>query len=144
MKEQAAARNADCCALDEELDRELIERVLRAYVAVHSRPCAAKRSTTILIGDIDEREYLVGELLSVQSELDDIDFKKPEDVVGKFADFWEGGAARDLSQRDDPDDRKQQIVVAGEMSWGDEPGGYGYQMLKMASQYGLLELFGIS
>ena len=56
--------------------------------------------------------------------------------------FRQGALA--LAQRDDPDDRRQQIVVAGGPSWGDdEVVGYGYQMLKMASLYGLLGLFGI-
>lgn len=35
------------------------------------------------------------------------------------------------------------IVYAGEMSWGDEPNGYGYEALKYACDCGWFEIFGI-
>lgn len=60
-----------------------------------------------------------------------------------FLDFWNRDTPRDTVKRTDPDDPEQQIVVAGEMSWGDEPGGYGYQMLKAADYLQLMPLLGI-
>ncbi len=39
--------------------------------------------------------------------------------------------------------KNRRIVVAGDMSWGDEPEGYGYQLLKQAQTMGLLDALGI-
>ncbi|MEK6883205.1 MAG: hypothetical protein AABY22_26500, partial [Nanoarchaeota archaeon] len=63
-------------------------------------------------------------------------------VVDDLLAVWEGNY-RDVTSRLDPDDEEQKIVVAGEMSWGDEPQGGGYQALKYADQTGVLKVFGI-
>jgi hypothetical protein len=39
--------------------------------------------------------------------------------------------------------RKKQILVAGDMSWGDEPDGLGYQICKQAERLGLFRFYGI-
>ena len=49
-----------------------------------------------------------------------------EDWVNEWNEFDH----RDCGWRVDPDNPKRKIVVAGDMSWGDEPEGYGYQFLK--------------
>ena len=64
--------------------------------------------------------------------------------VRQFAEFWNEGSARDLSSRPDPDHPQRKVVVAGDMSWGDEPDGCGYQNLKWAFGLGIAGHLGIS
>jgi hypothetical protein len=45
--------------------------------------------------------------------------------------------------RDHPADARQRLLFAGEMSWGDEPQGYGYQKLKQTFAWGFAEALGI-
>lgn len=96
----------------------------------------AKRSIRITIGDqsmLDDLWYLV--------EL------KPERLVEELFAVWHGSSTirvRDGSSRPDPDDPKRQIVIAGELSWGDEPDGLGYQTLKAAFESGIADIFGIT
>lgn len=66
----------------------------------------------------------------------------PEEFVDEFIGWWVGGA-RDTSSRPDPDDRKQQIVVCGDMSWGDPPSGYGYTLTNRAYWYHIPQALGI-
>jgi hypothetical protein len=54
--------------------------------------------------------------------------------------LWKEGA-RDTMARDYPSKSKYIILVAGEGSWGDEPGGFGYQTLKAAYLLGYNEAF---
>jgi len=51
--------------------------------------------------------------------------------------------ARDVVCKIDPDDENQVIVFCGDMSWGDEPEGIGYQMLKDGFMFGVWSLFGV-
>ena len=67
----------------------------------------------------------------------------PSAAIREFADWWNSPGSRDTSLRDDPDDPKQRLLYAGEMSWGDEPGGQGYGMLKRAFCWGFAEALGI-
>lgn len=63
-------------------------------------------------------------------------------VDGLYA-FWESGS-RDSASRLDPDDENVALVFAGEMSWGDEPGGSGYETLRDTGRFpGLHDLLGI-
>jgi hypothetical protein len=62
--------------------------------------------------------------------------------IDDFYDFWKS-SSRDASSRIDPDDKTQQIVFAGDMSWGDEPDGYGYGLLKQLLECGVDEVLGI-
>jgi hypothetical protein len=64
-------------------------------------------------------------------------------VVRGFVDGWNDGCFRDLSSRPDPDKPRRKIVVAGELSWGDEPEGAGYQMLKKAFALGIARRLGV-
>lgn len=69
--------------------------------------------------------------------------ENPEQDIRAFVDWWNSGGSRDTCSRQDPDNSRQKIVYAGEMSWGDEPQGYGYQMLKKAFAWGVAEALGI-
>jgi hypothetical protein len=74
-------------------------------------------------------------LFKVQSAID-TDFPKT------FAKFWNDGCcARDAASRLSPDG--DLIVFAGGGSWGDEPDGEGYEMLRDAHDLGLFEPAGI-
>lgn len=82
------------------------------------------------------------------SELDDV-----RDLIGmdaeafveKFIFWWNDDKvnSRDVSWREMPDDPNTNIVVAGEMTWGESPSGDGWQMLNRAGNLGLLHHFGI-
>jgi hypothetical protein len=63
--------------------------------------------------------------------------------VQAFVDGWNGGRFRDLVTREDPRGPARKIVVAGELSWGDEPDGLGYQMLKKAFGLTIAQLLGV-
>ena len=65
-------------------------------------------------------------------------------VVQEFAAGWNDGHFRDLAFRIDPEKPGRKVVVAGELSWGDEPDGRGYQMLKKAFGLGIAQLLGVS
>ena len=70
----------------------------------------------------------------------------PEDLakaVQEFVTGWNDGGFRDLSFREDPEKPDRKVVVAGELSWGDEPGGYGYQLLKKAFGLTIAQLLGV-
>jgi hypothetical protein len=64
-------------------------------------------------------------------------------VIQKFVAGWNDGDFRDLATRDDPDRPRRKVVVAGELSWGDEPDGAGYQLLKKAFGLGIAERLGV-
>lgn len=67
----------------------------------------------------------------------------PEQNIRTFVDWWHCIDTRDACCRLDPDDPRQQLVYAGEMSWGDEPTGDGYQKLKEAFAWGYAEALGV-
>lgn len=69
--------------------------------------------------------------------------KDPNALMKEFLDWWGSFDGRDTSGRPDPDDPKQQIVVCGEMSWGDIPEGYGYTMMREAYCYDIPQSLGI-
>jgi hypothetical protein len=64
--------------------------------------------------------------------------------VHTFVEAWNEGGFRDMSLRDDPRDRKRKVVVAGELSGGDESDGGGYQMLKKAFGLSIAQRLGVS
>jgi len=64
--------------------------------------------------------------------------------VQEFATGWNDGCFRDMAFRIDPDKPGRKVVVAGELSWGDEPDGLGYQMLKKAFGLGIAQRLGVS
>lgn len=69
--------------------------------------------------------------------------KTPEEIVAEFVQFWTLQDARDLTSRNDPDDPSQQLLFAGELSWGDAPEGYAYTQLQLGLLLGLWDVFGI-
>lgn len=76
-------------------------------------------------------------------DIEDIAALDPREVVDNLYSVWNEGEARDLMNRLDPDDKSKLIVSVGEMSWGDEPGGFGYETLRDAERLGLWNIFGI-
>jgi hypothetical protein len=71
----------------------------------------------------------------------------PEDLAKEIRDFvagWNNGGFRDLSYRVDPLHPRRKVVVAGELSWGDEPQGVGYQMLKKAFGLTIAQRLGVT
>jgi hypothetical protein len=83
-------------------------------------------------------------LAETGEEFDPADIpENPEPVIRDFVAWWRGLDGRDTCCRTDPDDPRQKLVFAGEMSWGDEPQGQGYQMLKRAFDWGFAEALGI-
>ena len=71
----------------------------------------------------------------------------PEDLAKEVRDFvagWNDGHFRDLSYRVDPLHPRRKVVVAGELSWGDEPDGVGYQMLKKAFGLTIAQRLGVT
>jgi hypothetical protein len=71
----------------------------------------------------------------------------PEELakaVQEFVAGWNDGHFRDLAFRIDPEKPGRKVVVAGELSWGDEPDGRGYQMLKKAFGLGIAQRLGVS
>jgi len=64
--------------------------------------------------------------------------------VKEFVAGWNDGCFRDMSSRIAPDKPRRKVVVAGELSWGDEPDGLGYQMLKKAFGLGIAQQLGIT
>jgi hypothetical protein len=79
------------------------------------------------------------------SEVNDYIFlleKNPAEIHKDFLDLWNDGFARDASSRFIDNDSRR-ILVAGELSWGDEPDGHGYQTIKAALYLGILDAYGI-
>ena len=71
----------------------------------------------------------------------------PEELTKAIQEFvggWNDGGFRDLAFRLDPAKPGRKVVVAGELSWGDEPDGRGYQMLKKAFGLGIAQSLGVS
>jgi hypothetical protein len=71
----------------------------------------------------------------------------PEDLAKEVRDFvaaWNNGCFRDLSYRVDPLHPRRKAVVAGELSWGDEPEGAGYQFLKKAFGLTIAQRLGVT
>ncbi|MDP8218652.1 MAG: hypothetical protein P9M03_08000 [Candidatus Theseobacter exili] len=62
--------------------------------------------------------------------------KEIKDIAKELAENWPV-KGRDVCYRQDPDDPKQIIVFAGDMSWGDPPEGTGYQYLKELTASGV-------
>jgi len=65
-------------------------------------------------------------------------------TVDEWVEWWDGGCAgRDVMSRLDPDNGALKIVSVGELSWGDEPEGLGYQQIKFALWCGIAAPLGI-
>jgi hypothetical protein len=67
-----------------------------------------------------------------------------KDEVEKFVEWWESPIGRDTSFRQDPDDKRKQIVVCGDSTWGDGPnGGEGYDLVNEAYWYDIPQNLGV-
>lgn len=77
----------------------------------------------------------------------------PKKLLNELFEVWDSGSSRDVNKRLLPDpskndvwrkpSKKKSIVVAGDMSWGDPPDGFGFQTLMRSEQVGLCTLYGI-
>ena len=63
-----------------------------------------------------------------------------EEFITEFVAFWNDPNTRDAVWRMVGD---QKVVFAGDRSWGDEPDGYGYRMLRDADTLGLTNDLGL-
>ena len=109
---------------------------------------ACKRRRQELLDDVGEGASRDERCDAAQSSTGE--FFDPEDIpqnpqadIREFVDWWHTLDCRDACSRIDPDDPRQKLVYAGEMSWGDEPEGRGYQMLKRAWAWGFTEALGL-
>lgn len=71
----------------------------------------------------------------------------PEAIASEVRGFvagWNKGGFGDMAARPDPARPGRKVVVAGQMSHGDEPDGQGYQLLKKAFGLGIAQLLGVS
>ena len=66
-----------------------------------------------------------------------------ETVLNDLLSVWEGNARDSTSRVIAFGKKKLRVLTAGEMSWGDEPSGWGYQTLRDADRLGLLDVLGI-
>jgi hypothetical protein len=121
--------------LDESKRDEAIQKVDKFILDVRSFLDAQEKGETT-----EEHRLYFADL--EEWDLEKIADSEAEEIVDELFAAWNGDY-RDTSHRPDPDDKNQRFVVAGEMSWGDEPSGGGYQGLKMAEKVGLFEFFGL-
>ena len=64
--------------------------------------------------------------------------------VTEFVEFWNGRGSRDSAGREvQCGGETCRVIFAGEPSWGDEPDGHGYHLLKRAMLSGLSDLLGL-
>jgi len=127
-----------------ELDRDRFELALGVAANVVGQATIAYELE--LADEPVEREdfdALDNTFIDLEYDLERIRGLDPEDLLKALVSVWEEHDARDLATRFDPDDDDQQIVFAGEMSWGDDPEGFAYQTIRDADKLGMLDVFGI-
>jgi hypothetical protein len=91
--------------------------------------------------DWDDDKF-IGDL--VLEDLESIQNLDPKQVLKDLLAVW-NGHSRDSTSRTITVGKKTVLVLtAGDMSWGDEPDGFGYQTLKHAEQLGILKALGIN
>ncbi len=83
--------------------------------------------------DADWEESIQGDLCQNVPDEDEA-----ETFVDSFIDFWHSPEERDTTYRFY---QGKTILFAGDSSWGDEPDGSGYTMLKRASLTGINKVF---
>ena len=115
--------------------------VLRDFLAVHDEDLDAMDWSPLFqvlpeMTDVDE--YDLGHMAQMDAE----DINK---TVDAFEAMW-GGNFRDTACRYLPNPTPggiEKVVVAGDVTWGDEPDGAGYQAMKWAELLGLMETLGV-
>lgn len=90
--------------------------------------------------DALDNEY--GDMDAIFEYLKGIGIMDIRKATEEFIEAFVECEARDIARRPDPDDKTQTMVFAGDMSWGDEPEGFGYQSIKNAQRFGIDELLG--
>lgn len=100
----------------------------------------------------DKLEELEGQLgSSLKYEYDNgedyesLSHRTTDQILHHIHEAW-SGEYRDIAIRGVPNPTRggiEKVVVAGEMSWGDEPDGEGYQGLKMISLFDLEKILGV-
>jgi len=123
------------------LTQEVLDQVLRdgeqiriALLHAHTHGCLPEQCPEHL-SSMDQTE--------LATLVDDAERLSPvQQVIDDLIHWWAQGA-RDSCFRHDPDDPTQTLAFAGEMTWGDEPQGFGYQTVRAASQLDILRHFGI-
>jgi hypothetical protein len=73
---------------------------------------------------------------------DSIESLKPESFVEEIIDFWNSGSRDSASRIIEKDGKLLRIAFAGDMSWGDEPSGWGYECLRDAHKYNIAHILG--
>jgi hypothetical protein len=67
----------------------------------------------------------------------------PEQTLNDLLSVWEGNARDSTSRVIAFGKKKVRVLTAGEMSWGDEPDGFGYQTLRDSDRLGFFDVLGI-
>jgi hypothetical protein len=115
-----------------------MKKVLKEFYNIHGRD-----PDSAFVKDLYKATFFThlcsSTLLEELRCLDEI--KYPEKFVTEFLSFWKS-PYNDCSYRITP--TGLMVIFAGEMSWGDEPSGSGYQMLKKAEFSGLMDLYDIT
>jgi hypothetical protein len=132
---------------------ELIGYVVKGPVKIQARRITAAaraclRQRKALLGDAGKGAMRSERMDAAQSAtgayFDPHDIPvNPKAEIQAFVDWWVTLDSGDTCSRTDPDDPRQKLVYAGDMSWGDEPEGTGYQMLKRAFAWGFAEALGV-
>lgn len=122
---------------------KITARQIRAAV----RACRRQRRELLLDmapGESTRDERMDAALSATGEYFDPEDIpENPEPQIREFVAWWSRPGTRDTARRQDPDDPGQVLLYAGDMSWGDEPEGGGYRMLKQAYTWGYVEALGI-
>jgi hypothetical protein len=135
--------------LSETRRRNLVRRTMcrrKKVLAGAGRGLAAARGLTLAkLQRSDSYERWLEDFLRNECDGEEILVNvTPKDVrttLVQLVDLWNAkDYARDLNARVW---KNRRILVAGEMSYGDEPEGYGYQLFKRAQAMGLLAALGI-
>lgn len=98
-------------------------------------------SHTLMQGFNDQEQY--SSAREAIRYLENIAASTAKEEVEKFVSWWTSCSGRDTSGRPDPDDKKQQIVVCGDMSWGDAPEGLGYTTMNRAYWFNIPQNLGV-
>lgn len=87
---------------------------------------------------------LIGSMGEDLNEIEWVVDIEPEKFLNNFVAMWNKGEARDTNGRIvKMHGKKMRVVVAGDVTWGDEPSGDGYIMLRDAERLGLYELLNL-
>jgi hypothetical protein len=128
MRQAAVNRLTEVCALA----RTLMAQADSEGVEEMELPDSVPESWT------EEFEYVGADLFEAYAEMEAQDIV---DKVAKAVAFLDAPDLRDCASRNISDD--EFVLFCGEMTWGDEPEGGGYQMLKSLFMLGIDEELGL-